>query len=74
MKASDRIATMVHAFDSASHKREVRAVVERVKRLESVVAAARVAVVGLDEITTCCECRWCDLLRALAALDAKDSE
>jgi len=35
MKVSDRIATMVHAFDDDGRKQEVRDLVERVKRMET---------------------------------------
>lgn len=40
MKASDRIATMVHAFDDAERKHAVREIAERVKRLEAIATRA----------------------------------
>jgi hypothetical protein len=67
MKDSERIATMVHAFDDAGRKDEVRRLAERVKRLEAVAKAAeRIAGPKLPSAGD-----W-DMLRlSLAALDSK---
>jgi hypothetical protein len=67
MKASERIATMVHAFDDAGRKDEVRRLAESVAQLEAVAHAARTLVTWKDQLSFGLNKRR--LVDALAALD-----
>jgi hypothetical protein len=71
MKVSERISTMVHAFDDTGRKDEVRRLAEHVALLEAVVQKAR----GLRWVHPNDRARYeAEFDAAVAALDAKETK